>query len=225
MGKFECLDKMICQCGCGEEIEIKYFHKWNSHIKPKYKRGHNLRINNPSKKGKIPWNKGLTKENSEIIRISSEKVSEKTKGKKKGPLTEKHIKNLSLSHKGKQAGKSNPMYGKPSPVGSGWGKGSYYMSPFQGKIYLRSSWEKCYAEYLDSKNIKWYYEFQRFPLYNTTYAPDFFLPEENLFVEIKGYMYPEQLKKINEFKEKYPEKNIIILFELDLKKLGVKIKC
>jgi len=74
------------------------------------------------------------------------------------------------------------------PSNHGYGKGSYYESLLQGKIWLRSSYELKFAEYLDKNNIPWLYEIQTFDLENTTYTPDFYLPTSKLFKEFKVYM-------------------------------------
>lgn len=144
--------------------------------------------------GKIPWNKGIP-------------PSQETKDK------------LSKKLKGYNSGKDSYRYGKPPAKGAGRGKGQYYNSPLQGKIYLRSSYELSYAKYLDSKNIFWYYEIETFDLGDTNYTPDFFLIKEEKFIEIKGYMLPKYQEKINKFLEQYPW-DLEILYKEDLIKLG-----
>jgi len=42
----------LCGCGCGDKV------KWRNGKWTKYKPGHHTRLNNPRKKGSIPWNKG-----------------------------------------------------------------------------------------------------------------------------------------------------------------------
>ena len=90
-------------------------------------------------------------------------------------------------------------------------------------IVMRSSWEIKYAQYLDENNIKWEYESKIFRLdkLNKSYIPDFYLPKTNEYIEIKGYMRPEAQEKINQFKNQYNEVKLTILFEQDLKQLGV----
>lgn len=66
-----------------------------------------------------------------------------------------------------------------------------YNSPNQGKIRLRSKLEGKYAKYLDDNNIDWFYEYKAFPYKGKdgrrrTYTPDFYLPSEDKFIEIKG---------------------------------------
>ena len=118
----------------------------------------------------------------------------------------------------KLSGKNNPNYGKP-PSHT---KKCYYNSPLQGEVCFRSSWELAYANYLDDNKILWMYEIETFDLGNMTYTPDFFLPQFEKFVEIKGFMRSEAQEKINKFLEQYPW-DLEILFKDDLIKLGVII--
>ena len=52
---------MKCKCGCGEDIEIKEYHLKTGY-KPKYIKGHYIRVNNPMKNPEIA--KKLSGENS-----------------------------------------------------------------------------------------------------------------------------------------------------------------
>ena len=66
-----------------------------------------------------------------------------------------------------------------------------YKSPNQGIIKLRSKLESKYAKYLDDSNIDWYYEYKSFPYLDLagvrrTYTPDFYLPAEDKYIEVKG---------------------------------------
>ena len=56
---------------------------------------------------------------------------------------------------------------------------------------LKGSWELLVAKWLDSFNIRWEHELKGFK-YEwrggiRTYYPDFYLPEFDLYLEIKGY--------------------------------------
>lgn len=110
------------------------------------------------------------------------------------------------------SGKKNSHYGKPAYHG----KGAYYKN-----IWMRSSWEIAYAKYLDKNNIKWKYEPKRFYFKNCTYTPDFYLPEKDLYIEIKGYWRPGCKKRIKLFRNNYPNLDLQILIKSDLKKLGI----
>lgn len=102
--------------------------------------------------------------------------------------------NYGKNHKGLNKGSKNGMYGKPTPHGK-WIK-------YKG-IKFRSSWEVAYAKYLTKKNIKWQYESKTFDLGNTTYTPDFYLPESDTYVEIKGWWRDDAKKKFKMFKKIY----------------------
>lgn len=108
----------------------------------------------------------------------------------------------------KLSGKNNPRYGKvPSH-----GKRIWYNSPFQREVCFHSSWELAYANYLYSINEPWYYEFQFFPLSNgSTYTPDFFLPAQNKYIEIKCYWRDDAKDKFELFRREYPDVNIVLL--------------
>lgn len=112
---------------------------------------------------------------------------------------------------------------KPSPK-SGTSKGGWYKSKNNGKIWLRSSYELALAKYYDEQNIIWFYEYKKFKLSNEkTYYPDFYLPIENRYVEVKGYMRPDAKIKIDMFKKEYISIKLDIYYYDDLIKLGCEI--
>jgi hypothetical protein len=110
-------------------------------------------------------------------------------------------------------GKKHPRFGIPNH-----GKGEYYKG-----IYMRSSWEVAYAKFLDINNIKWLYESDTFNLGDCTYTPDFYLPETNEFIEIKGYWHDDAKYRYNLFKIIYPKIKIKVLMQQDLIETGVLI--
>lgn len=77
-------------------------------------------------------------------------------------------------------------------------------------MYIRSTYELIFLKYLNIKNIKWQYEPEVFDLGNTTYTPDFYLPEKNLYVEVKGYWREDAKQKFELFKKIYHKKIIIV---------------
>ena len=88
-------------------------------------------------------------------------------------------------------------------------------------IWMRSSWETAYAKYLDSKNIKWEYEEKRFYFEDCSYLPDFYLPETDEYIEIKGWWRDKDKRKFYLFKENYPDINIKLLMGKQLQEMGV----
>lgn len=119
--------------------------------------------------------------------------------------------NTDPNYKLDRSGKNSVLFGKISH-----GKGSYYKS-----IWMRSSYEVAYAKWLDRQGIKWLYEPKTFDLGNTTYTPDFYLPEFDLYIEIKGWWRDDAKKKFEEFKKRYNEIKIKILEKRELKIEGV----
>jgi len=87
--------------------------------------------------------------------------------------------------------------------------------------WMRSSYEIAYAKFLDKSNIRWEYESKRFDLGNTTYCPDFYLPETDEYVEIKGWWWKVAKRKFELFKKIFPAIKIKVLMKLDLQRLGI----
>ncbi len=91
----------------------------------------------------------------------------------------------------------------------------------QGEIELKSSYEVFYYTYLKRIKIKCLYESKRFDLSNgQTYTPDFYIPSEDLYVEIKGLFREADEVKLNKFKSEYPDINLKVLFHDDLVSMG-----
>lgn len=97
-------------------------------------------------------------------------------------------------------------------------------SLFYRDIFFRSSWELKYAMYLDQNSIAWIYEPEAFDLIvenkECTYTPDFYLPESQQYIEIKGFWYGDARVKLDAFMKIKP--NTLIIVEKDLKKLSLK---
>lgn len=68
---------------------------------------------------------------------------------------------------------------------------------YNGKI-LKGSWEVEVAKWLDRNNIKWEHEVKSFEYEwkgKRKYYPDFYIPEFNIFLEVKGYETERDLAK------------------------------
>jgi len=87
-------------------------------------------------------------------------------------------------------------------------------------IKFLGSWEVKFAKYLDNKNIKWErpHKTYKYIFENEThrYLPDFYLPEYNLYIEIKGYPSFKDFSKWEQFPN-----NLDIYFGDDLYNLGI----
>jgi hypothetical protein len=115
-------------------------------------------------------------------------------------------KNLSASLKGRSGGPR---------VGGGHGKGGYYKG-----VWLDSTWEIKYATYLDDKGIAWQRPTEKFPYVfegqRKNYVPDFWIPELDSYVEIKGYTTLKDEAKWSQFPLK-----LIVLKKEELVQMGV----
>lgn len=69
-------------------------------------------------------------------------------------------------------------------------------------INFRSNWEVIVAKNMDKHGIKWKYEPRVFKLDDGIfYLPDFYLPDQDKWLEVKGYMYDHSREKIQKFME------------------------
>jgi predicted transcriptional regulator len=115
--------------------------------------------------------------------------------------------------------------GKRSSFGfsGNWGRVSLYNTPNQGVVKMRSGWEVKTADYLTDNGIDWYYEDVWIDLGYTKYLPDFYLPDYNIFIEVKGRKKGTDVKKVFEAR-KY--NNRILLWDgEELLKRGIIDNC
>lgn len=113
-------------------------------------------------------------------------------GKKRGPLSEETKAKQSVSLKGKPA--AYPL------------KRFYYKS-----IPFRSTYEVRVAQAFDRIGMPWVYEPKRFDLGGSTYLPDFYLPDERMYVEVKGYYGPKSAVTMSRMFEVHPDVLVAIL--------------
>ena len=103
---------------------------------------------------------------------------------------------LSRALKGKLAGAKNPRYGKTPAKPIGYGIRGWYKG-----VYFRSTYEVRLAKALDALDIRWVYESKRFKYINSdgndrTCLVDFFLPDTDEWLEVKGYVREEHINMI-----------------------------
>jgi len=89
-------------------------------------------------------------------------------------------------------------------------------------VDLHGSWEVAYVRYLDRLGTLWkrntesfVYEFEN---KIRRYTPDFYLPETNEYVEIKGYKTEKDSAKWSQFPK---EKQLTVLMHKDLRDLNI----
>ena len=137
---------------------------------------------------KIPWQTGKTKENTESVLKTSKKISETVRKKV-------------------ETGQWHQSFSKRR------------IHEYKG-IKFNGTWELKYAMWLDENNIKWERPTESFPYTFEgeirRYTPDFYLVDDNEYVEIKGYETPKDRAKWSQFPKK-----LKILKGKELKELNI----
>lgn len=92
--------------------------------------------------------------------------------------------------------------------------------------------ERVAAQILDYYQIDWEYEPDTFPLewdrqgnVITSFSPDFYLPEFDLYIELTTMsqkLVTKKNRKVRRLKELYPDVSIKILYQRDFRKLLFK---
>ena len=77
-------------------------------------------------------------------------------------------------------------------------------------VFFRSSWEANVARYYNLNGIKWQFEpktfiFEKIKKGCISYTPDFYLPELDKWVEVKGWMDDKSKTKLKRFEKYFPE--------------------
>ena len=89
-----------------------------------------------------------------------------------------------------------------------------------------------YAKLLDYHGISWEYEPHTFVLeqdaegrVTEAMTPDFYLPDENLYIEVTVMRQPlttRKNRKLRKLRERYPDLNVTMLYRRDLERLGAR---
>lgn len=178
-------------------------------------------------------NKGKYHYNTPEIRL---KISESQKGENNSFYGRKHSDEtkLKISQKGKgrnvsietrkilSNNRKQYLLDHPSStIKNIRSNGEWYTRLDGSEIWLRSSYEIRVVKMLDKLSINWIYEPKAFIINDnkSTYRPDFYLPDLDVWWEIKGWMDDNSIYKINNFIDMYPEHQIRILKEDEIKKL------
>lgn len=89
------------------------------------------------------------------------------------------------------------------------------------KMWFRSKWELVFAkDFLEKNNLKWKYESKSFALSDgSTYTPDFYVEDDNVWIEVKGYDKSNSTDRFFKFREDFPDENSIFANEYVLKNI------
>lgn len=104
--------------------------------------------------------------------------------------------------------------------------------PSTGKIKFSHPSEAECARILDFYKIRWEYEPKTFPIewdrkgnVIQSFTPDFYLPDQNLFIELTTMsqkLVTKKNRKVRRLRELYPNVNIKIFYQRDFRNLLFK---
>ena len=90
------------------------------------------------------------------------------------------------------------------------------------------------AKVLDYHGVPWLYEPRTFVLESDeegrvleAFAPDFYLPEQDLYLEVtfmKQTLVTRKNRKLRKLRERYPEVNAKLFYKRDFERLGARLR-
>lgn len=155
------------------------------------------------------WNKGKTKLTDSRLVKSAETLSKNIKSGK-----------VKLYWKGKHlTDEMKQKISRKLSINNKGGRTKWYKV---GDVSVQGTYEYMFAIKMNEQSIKW----EKVKTHNhifeyiwgnkkKSYAPDFYIPELNLYVEIKGFWWGNDEEKMRVIKEQHPDKNVIIIFGID----------
>lgn len=86
-------------------------------------------------------------------------------------------------------------------------------------ICFYSTWETNIARVFNLIGIKWKYAPTIFDLGEHTYRPDFYLPSDRVYIEVKNFMNEYSLNRDKLFREKYPNIRLDVISKIEYKEI------
>ena len=111
-----------------------------------------------------------------------------------------------------------------------------YFQAYRGEVQPRfvNDVELECAKLLDYYGIPWMYEPHTFVLEEApdgrvveAFSPDFFLPEQNLYVELtvmKQSLVTRKNRKLRKLRERYPDVNVKLFYRRDIERLAQRYR-
>ena len=88
-----------------------------------------------------------------------------------------------------------------------------------GDIYFYSRWEANFVRLLNFLDITWEYQPKTFNLMTQNYTPDFYLPQYDLYVEIKNFLSDYSAVRDQKFRQLYPHLKLLLILKENYLKL------
>jgi hypothetical protein len=173
-----------------------------------------------SQRGKPAWNAGLTAETDERVAKSRDSLRKKIES---GDFM-KSRRGIPLENSVKEKiseGRSKFLNERGN---GGFRNVKWYKSvdSFGNICSLRGTWELKVSEWLNLQGILWsrkYYIKYLDEEIKRTYTPDFFIPEDSVVIEVKGYFSEKDKRKMGLVSQQHPELKIKIMMKKELEQL------
>lgn len=190
----------------GKTVQSVSSHWWRNHTQPG--RNHvaiGAGAKSDSARNHTAWNKGLTKETDERVRKNGQAISR---------LQQKQIAEGTYIPR-KMGTVARQKLSEKQALNNSGGKSKWFTVAGQR---VQGTYEKQFAERLEEENILWekiktnnhLFRYQQDGR-TRSYAPDFYLPQFDLYVEIKGFWWGDDEDKMSLIKEQHLDKKLIVL--------------
>lgn len=100
--------------------------------------------------------------------------------------------------------------GKPTSPKASRGKAGI-RKDISPSIYFHSRWEANIARVYNHLGIAWQYEPHTFDIGGQMYTPDFYLPERDMYVEVKNFWWRYSKERDRKFRARYPHVQLEVI--------------
>lgn len=90
------------------------------------------------------------------------------------------------------------------------------------EYFFHSRWEANVARVYSHLGVTWLYEPKTFDIGNHTYTPDFYLPGENAYIEVKNFWSDFSRNRDSRFRKAYPEIVLKVILRAEYLRLEAK---
>ncbi len=87
------------------------------------------------------------------------------------------------------------------------------------KSYFFSRWEANMARLFNYQGIKWIHQPRSFDLKTQNYTPDFYLPDQDIYIEVKNFLSDYSKSRDDKFRELYPRLRLKMILKDEYMKL------
>lgn len=158
--------------------------------------------------GQSAWNIGLTKEIDDRVRRGGQKISKSIKERQLNGTYQQESREMSYEARQRLSIRQS--------LNNSGGRCKWYT--VDGKR-VQGTWERDIAIKLCQHHTEWYKPLKKQDVWRyvddlgieRSYSPDMYLPEHDLFLEIKGYWWGNDRRKMDIVMSTYPDRKMLIV--------------